>query len=107
MRVDGGLGVWGWRVMPLIVTPAAACGRDAAPQAWACPEFVLLTFCSPHMPLVRPRVTWKADGTRYMLVLMRWGTYLIDRKFAIRRVQVRGRLQAVQRTGQGVVYLPA
>lgn len=24
-----------------------------------------------------------------MLVLMRWGTYLIDRKFAIRRVQVR------------------
>lgn len=34
-------------------------------------------------------VTWKADGTRYMLVLMRWGTYLIDRKFAIRRVQMR------------------
>lgn len=34
-------------------------------------------------------MTWKADGTRYMLVLMRWGTYLIDRKFAIRRVQVR------------------
>jgi hypothetical protein len=34
-------------------------------------------------------VTWKADGTRYMLVLMRWGTYLVDRKFAIKRVQMR------------------
>ncbi|PSC72146.1 mRNA-capping enzyme isoform X1 [Micractinium conductrix] len=34
-------------------------------------------------------VTWKADGTRYMLVLLRWGTYLVDRKFAIRRVQMR------------------
>jgi mRNA-capping enzyme len=34
-------------------------------------------------------VTWKADGTRYLLMLMRDGTYLIDRKFAIRRVQMR------------------
>ena len=34
-------------------------------------------------------VTWKADGTRYLLLLMRDGTYLIDRKFAIRRVQMR------------------
>lgn len=34
-------------------------------------------------------VTWKADGTRYMLVLLRWGTYLVDRKFAIKRVQMR------------------
>lgn len=47
--------------------------------------------------LTRLRVTWKADGTRYMLVLMRWGTYLIDRKFAIRRVQVR--CAAVRRVG--------
>ena len=29
-------------------------------------------------------VTWKADGTRYMLLLMRDGVYLIDRKFAAR-----------------------
>ncbi|KAL4857277.1 mRNA-capping enzyme [Chlorella vulgaris] len=34
-------------------------------------------------------VTWKADGTRYMLVLLRWGTYLVDRKFAVTRVQMR------------------
>ncbi|EFN54818.1 hypothetical protein CHLNCDRAFT_24090 [Chlorella variabilis] len=34
-------------------------------------------------------VTWKADGTRYMLVLLRWGTYLVDRKFSITRVQMR------------------
>mgnify|MGYP006132026011 FL=1 len=34
-------------------------------------------------------VTWKADGTRYMLLLMRDGVYLIDRKFTIRRVTLR------------------
>ena len=34
-------------------------------------------------------VTWKADGTRYMLLLMRDGTYLIDRKFEVRRVSMR------------------
>ena len=34
-------------------------------------------------------VTWKADGTRYMLLCMRDGAYLVDRKFATRRVSVR------------------
>ena len=34
-------------------------------------------------------VTWKADGTRYMLLLMRDGAYLVDRKFDVRRVQMR------------------
>ncbi len=33
-------------------------------------------------------VTWKADGTRYMLLLCKWGVYLIDRSFNVRRVQV-------------------
>jgi hypothetical protein len=33
-------------------------------------------------------VTWKADGTRYMVAIMRYGTYLVDRKFQVRRVQV-------------------
>ena len=28
-------------------------------------------------------VTWKADGVRYLLLILRDGTYLIDRKFAI------------------------
>lgn len=36
----------------------------------------------------RYRVTWKADGTRYMLLLCKWGTYLLDRSFAVRRLQV-------------------
>lgn len=49
----------------------------------------------PHLsslhlrPMLPSRVTWKADGTRYMLILLRWGTYLVDRKFAIKRVQMR------------------
>ncbi|BDA47945.1 mRNA-capping enzyme [Coccomyxa sp. Obi] len=34
-------------------------------------------------------VTWKADGTRYMMLLCRWGVYLIDRAFNVRRVQMR------------------
>jgi len=34
-------------------------------------------------------VTWKADGVRYLLLILRDGTYLIDRKFAIRRIQMR------------------
>eukprot|EP00958_Prasinococcus_capsulatus_P023274 scaffold3423_cov379-Prasinococcus_capsulatus_cf.AAC.2 len=35
------------------------------------------------------RVTWKADGTRYMLFILMDGSYLIDRKFNVRRVQMR------------------
>ena len=29
-------------------------------------------------------VTWKADGTRYMLLIQRWGAYLVDRSFKVR-----------------------
>ncbi|GMH34397.1 hypothetical protein BSKO_02231 [Bryopsis sp. KO-2023] len=45
-----------------------------------------------NLPLLRDRrywVTWKADGTRYMVLLMSFGVYLIDRKFEFRRVQMR------------------
>ena len=35
------------------------------------------------------QVTWKADGTRYLLLLCMWGTYLVDRSFHVRRVQMR------------------
>ncbi|MCL7045554.1 hypothetical protein MKW94_011083 [Papaver nudicaule] len=35
------------------------------------------------------RVTWKADGTRYMMLVNSDGCYLIDRKFNFRRVQMR------------------
>ena len=34
-------------------------------------------------------VTWKADGTRYMLYISILGTYLVDRSFNVRRVQMR------------------
>jgi mRNA-capping enzyme len=37
----------------------------------------------------RYSVTWKADGVRYLILILRDGTYLIDRKFAVRRVQMR------------------
>lgn len=33
--------------------------------------------------------TWKADGTRYMMMISREGVYLIDRNFRFRRVQLR------------------
>ena len=34
-------------------------------------------------------VTWKADGTRYMLFLCTTGVYAIDRAFKVRRLQMR------------------
>ena len=34
-------------------------------------------------------VTWKADGVRFILMSWRSGTYLVDRKCQVRRVQVR------------------
>lgn len=37
----------------------------------------------------RYRVTWKADGTRYMLFISLQGTYLIDRSGNVARVQMR------------------
>ncbi len=40
----------------------------------------------------RYAVTWKADGTRYMLLILKWGTYLVDRSFKVRRLQVRSEL---------------
>ena len=35
------------------------------------------------------QVTWKADGTRYLLLVCSWGCYLVDRAFRVRRVQMR------------------
>ncbi|XP_020104457.1 mRNA-capping enzyme-like isoform X2 [Ananas comosus] len=45
-----------------------------------------------NLQLLRQRyyyATWKADGTRYMMLIMRDGCYLIDRNFRFRRVQMR------------------
>jgi len=40
-------------------------------------------------------VTWKADGTRALVLIMRHGVYLIDRSFGVTRTQLR--FPAVQR----------
>ncbi|XP_074312021.1 uncharacterized protein LOC141647644 isoform X2 [Silene latifolia] len=45
-----------------------------------------------NLQLLRQRyyyATWKADGTRYMLLLSADGCYLVDRSFKFRRVQMR------------------
>ncbi|XP_062200440.1 uncharacterized protein LOC133903094 [Phragmites australis] len=47
---------------------------------------------SDNLQLLRQRyyyATWKADGTRYMMLIMRNGCFLIDRNFCFRRVQMR------------------
>jgi len=47
---------------------------------------------SENLQLLRQRyyyATWKADGTRYMMLIMRHGCFLIDRNFSFRRVQMR------------------
>ncbi|CAD6251571.1 unnamed protein product [Miscanthus lutarioriparius] len=47
---------------------------------------------SDNLQLLRQRyyfATWKADGTRYMMLIMRYGCFLIDRNFCFRRVQMR------------------
>nr|KAJ0189523.1 hypothetical protein LSAT_V11C800428410 [Lactuca sativa] len=45
-----------------------------------------------NLQLLRQRyyyATWKADGTRYMMLITMDGCYLIDRNFVFRRVQMR------------------
>ena len=45
-----------------------------------------------NLQLLRQRyyyATWKADGTRYMMLITVDGCYLIDRTFTFRRVQMR------------------
>lgn len=74
--------------------PPANSGRDTEerPRNSQVLTSVMLTRCSENMRLLRERyyyVTWKADGTRYMMLILREGAYLIDRNFAFRRAQVR------------------
>ncbi|XP_020255884.1 mRNA-capping enzyme isoform X3 [Asparagus officinalis] len=45
-----------------------------------------------NLQLLRQRyyyATWKADGTRYMMLITTHGCYLIDRNFTFRRIQMR------------------
>lgn len=49
-------------------------------------------FCRDNLQLLRQRyyyATWKADGTRYMMLITWDGCYLIDRKFLFRRIDMR------------------
>lgn len=71
-------------------------GGDDGPQrrggrAWF-PGSQPVSLARSNVSLLAARrywVTWKADGTRYMLLVLRTGTYLIDRKLAVRRLQLR------------------
>ena len=43
----------------------------------------------PELSRQQYQVTWKADGTRYLLAIMPWGAYFIDRALGVQRVQAR------------------
>jgi hypothetical protein len=51
-------------------------------------------------------VTWKADGVRYMMLITQLGAYLIDRKFAVRRLQLRFPTPAPKPPGGGKLKYP-
>lgn len=64
------------------------CGQDGSRFPGSQP----VSLARDNMDVIKNQqyhVTWKADGTRYMLLLLMDGCYLIDRKFAVRRVQMR------------------
>lgn len=64
-----------------------------------------LAYCRDNLQLLRQRyyyATWKADGTRYMMLITTHGCYLIDRNFCFRRVQMRFPLKST--TTSEVVY---
>ncbi|XP_048225820.1 mRNA-capping enzyme [Ricinus communis] len=55
-----------------------------------------------NLQLLRQRyyyATWKADGTRYLMLIMMDGCYLIDRSFNFRRLQMRFPCRS---TGEGL-----
>ena len=69
-----------------------ACFPDDADARLSFPGSQPVSLSRDNMSLLKREpysVTWKADGTRYMVLLMRDGVYLIDRKFTVRRVQMR------------------
>eukprot|EP00775_Hariotina_reticulata_P011715 gene11715-11860_t len=51
-----------------------------------------VSLAAENLSLVQQKryfVTWKADGTRYLMLLSRFGTYLVDRSGEVRRVHLR------------------
>lgn len=62
--------------------------------SWGIHIAILIQYitCRDNLQLLRQRyyyATWKADGTRYMMLITMDGCYLIDRHFNFRRVQMR------------------
>ena len=80
------------RWLPLPVQVRGVLGDDAVPDPWRTfPGSQPVSLDRQNLSLLhreRYWVTWKADGTRYMLLIMRLGTYLVDRSFKVRRLQV-------------------
>lgn len=78
-------------VMDAILGPDQATGGNGRMRIYF-PGSQPVSLERKNMDLLRDRrywVTWKADGTRYLVVIMRWGTYLVDRSMNVRRVQMR------------------
>jgi hypothetical protein len=53
---------------------------------------LVMLVCRDNLQLLWQRyyyATWKADGTRYMMLITMDGCYLIDKNFNCRRVQMR------------------
>ena len=63
----------------------------------------------PELSRQKYQVTWKADGTRYLLAVMPWGAYFIDRALGVQRVQARfpGRCTSKQAAAAAVAAAAA
>ena len=92
MRHDDLLGepVFEGQAREILAVALWQCGQEVSSSRFPGSQPVSLARDNMHELASREyHVTWKADGTRYMLLCMRDGAYLVDRKFAVRRVSVR------------------
>ena len=92
MRHDDLLGepVFEGQAREILAVALWLCGQEVSSSRFPGSQPVSLARDNMHELASREyHVTWKADGTRYMLLCMRDGAYLVDRKFAVRRVSVR------------------
>jgi len=69
---------------------------------WNFTSSVICYECRENLQLLRQRyyyATWKADGTRYMMLITTHGCYLIDRNFCFRRIQMRFPMKNMNEVG--------
>jgi len=69
---------------------------------WNFTSSVICCACRENLQLLRQRyyyATWKADGTRYMMLITTHGCYLIDRNFCFRRIQMRFPMKNMNEVG--------